>query len=222
MSNVGSTKSKYANLGLPSKRLDFFQVLSGVLLGLFVFGHLCLVSSILLGAEVFDFIAYWLEEVYIAQAVLVGIFLLIILHFIIAARKMPFRQGELTNYIKHAKAMQHHETTCWLTQCLTGVVLIALALIHVFEVLMDLPITTEKSALRVQRTGATFFYLLLLLSAWVHVGIGIFRMGVKYGFIKTANRKKITVGICCLIVACLIIGFITENHLSNYKTLIII
>ncbi len=216
MSNDGSNKSKYGVLGLQSKRLDFFQVLSGVLLGVFVFGHLCLVSSILLGADIFDFIAYWLEEIYIAQLVLVGIFLLVIAHFVIAARKMPFRQGELTNFYQHAKAMHHKETTAWLTQVATGIILLALALIHVFEVLMDLPITTAKSAERVQRTGATLFYTFLLVSCWLHVGIGIFRMGAKYGFIKTANRKFATAFIIGLVIVCVGLGFVTETHLSNY------
>ncbi len=214
MSNRNSVKSKYNQLGAPSKRLDFFQVLSGVLLAIFVFGHLCLVSSVLLGPQVFDGLAWFLEEVYIAQIILPCIFLLIIAHFVIAARKMPFKQGELTVYLKHAKAMNHKETWAWLAQVVTGIVLIAFALIHVWEVLADLPITTEKSAARMQEAGAGLFYLVLMLAAWIHVGIGIFRMGVKYGYITANLRKKATFYICMLVVACLCIGLLTEWRFS--------
>ncbi len=219
MSSRNSAKSKYNQLGIPSKRLDFFQVLSGVLLAIFVFGHLCLVSSVLLGPQVFDGLAWFLEEIYIAQIILPGIFLLIILHFVIAARKMPFRQGELTAFFKHSKAMKHKETWAWLAQVITGIVLIAFALIHVWEVLSDLPITTEKSAARIQAPGASLFYLVLMFAAWIHVGIGIFRMGVKYGYITAAIRKKATFYIAMLVLACLCIGLLTEWRFSALNIL---
>ena len=53
----------------------------------------------------------------------------------------------------------------------------------------NLPITAETSAVRVQG-GWLPFYLVLLPMAELHVGIGCYRLGVKYGYITRSNRKK--------------------------------
>ncbi len=197
-----------------TKRLDFFQVISGVLLTVFIFGHLLLVSSMLLGQGVFNSLAYFLEVTYIEVIILPVILLLMFAHFLIAARKMPFRQGEFLTFMEHSKSMKHPETWAWLIQIITAICLLALASTHMIEVLADLPITAEKSAIRVQETGS-LFYIALLLCSWLHVGVGIFRIGVKYGYITAANRKVMTKKLLILIGICLALGFITELRLST-------
>ena len=58
-------------------------------------------------------------------------------------------------------------------------------------VLTNLPITAAKSAARIQ-TGFWFvFYLFLLPMVELHVGIGFYRILVKWGFLDRPGRKII-------------------------------
>jgi len=199
-----------------SKRLDFFQVLTGVLLILFIFGHLLLVSSVLISPKLLDWIAWILEEVYLAQLIGPAIFLLVLVHFLVAARKMPFRQGEFITFCQHAARFPHWETRAWLVQIVTACIIITLAFTHVYEIMTNLPITALKSAERMQGDGGALFYTVLLLATWLHVGIGAFRIGVKYGFIRLATRQKFTKYIIIIVAACILLGLITETYLSNF------
>ena len=74
-----------------SGRLDFLQMVSGVLLILFLWSHLVLVSSVILGPGVMNALAWFFEATYMAQIGGPIIFLLMLLHFLLAGRKMPFR-----------------------------------------------------------------------------------------------------------------------------------
>ncbi len=204
-------------LTIQSKRLDFYQMLTGILLTCFVFGHLLLVSSVLFGKDFFNSLAYFLEVTYIEFLIFPFILFVMFAHFLIAARKMPFRQGELSTFIAHSKSMRHLETWAWLIQVITAIIILALASTHIFQVMTDLPITAEKSALRVQSTGS-LFYIALLFSSWLHVGIGIFRMGVKYGYITMKNRKKVTKSLILMICFCILLGIVTE---ITYNTLVL-
>ena len=56
-----------------------------------------------------------------------------------------------------------------------------------YVVLSTLPISAAKSAARVQG-GWLPFFLVLLPMAELHLGIGFYRLGVKYGFITRASR----------------------------------
>lgn len=215
MSQYACSPTNSAPLPCASKKLDFYQVLTGVLLIAFIFGHLLLVSSVLLSPKLLNWIAVILEETYIAQFMGPFIFLLILVHFVIAARKMPFRQGELITFWRHAKSMRHWETWAWLVQIITALIIIAFAFTHVYQVMADLPITAAKSAARVQAAGGTCFYVTLLLAAWLHVGIGIFRIGVKYGYVTAALRKKFTKYLIIVVLACIFLGFMTEIRFST-------
>ncbi len=62
--------------------------------------------------------------------------------------------------------------------------------IHMWTVLTDLPILAVKSAARVQQWQWTIFYLVLLPLIELHVGIGFYRIGVKWGYIRRDNRDK--------------------------------
>ncbi len=198
-----------------SKRLDFMQALSGVLLILFIFGHLVFVSTVLVSPKFFDFVAWLFEELFIAQITGPFIFLLVLFHFLVAARKMPFRQGEFLAFCRHAKDLPHWETRAWLWQIVTACIIITLAFTHIYEVMTDLPITASKAAERVQSDGGTLFYVVLLLAVWLHTGVGIFRLAVKYGFVKAASKEKFTKYLAILVVVCVLLGFITEIRLSN-------
>ena len=72
---------------------------SGLLLALFMWGHLLLVGSILLGARGFDWVAGILEEYYIAQPTVAVIIFTFLLHAVMASRRIPAQ-------LRERKAMQ--------------------------------------------------------------------------------------------------------------------
>lgn len=170
-------------------RLDVMQMLSGVLLIVFLWAHLMLVSSVLISPKVMDAIAWFFETTYMAQVGGPLIGLLIFTHFLLAARKMPWRAQESNAFIKHSVMMHHKDTWLWLAQVVTALLILVMASIHMWVVLTDLPITAVKSAARIQSGTWLPFYLVLLPLAEIHVGIGFYRIGVKYGYITKANRK---------------------------------
>ena len=94
-------------------------------------------------------------------------------------------------------------------------IILIMGSIHMWTVLTDLPITAAKSAARVQGGFWLVFYLILLPMVELHVGIGFYRIGVKWGFIKRKQRKgmkkfeNILTGIFVLIGLITIIRFLT-------------
>ena len=174
--------------GGTSTRLDFVQAVSGVLLILFLWAHVLLVSSVIISPKLMNVIGWFFEATYMAQIGGPIIFLLMIYHFIIAARKMPFREGEAGIFLSHARMMRHKDTWLWIVQVATAVIILVMASIHMYVVLTTLPITAAQSAARVQ-SGWLPFYLVLLPIAELHVGIGFYRLGVKYGFITRESRR---------------------------------
>ncbi|WP_084516293.1 succinate dehydrogenase/fumarate reductase cytochrome b subunit [Desulfovibrio cuneatus] len=186
---AGSQGSYVASPGKLAGRLDVLQALSGVLLILFLWAHLLLVSSVIVSPALMNGIGWFFEVTFMAQIGGPVILLLMVFHFIIAARKMPFRTGELCTFWKHAKRLHHKDTWLWLVQVVTAIVILVMASIHVHAVLSTLPITAAKSAERVQN-GWLLFYLVLLPMAELHVSIGFYRLGVKYGYISSGARSK--------------------------------
>ena len=175
--------------GVGVGRLDVMQMLSGVLLILFLWAHLMLVSSVLISPKLMDGIAWFFEATYMAQVGGPVIGLLIFAHFLLAARKMPWRVQEQNAFVKHSVMMHHKDTWLWLAQVASALVILIMAGTHMWVVLTDLPITAAKSAARIQHGNWLPFYLILLPLAEIHVGIGFYRIGVKYGYITSANRK---------------------------------
>lgn len=169
-------------------RLDLFQMISGVLLILFLWAHMLLVSSVIISPNLMNAIAWFFEATYMAQVggPLIGI--LIFAHFLLAARKMPWKTSESEAFIKHSIMMKHRDTWMWLAQVATALIILIMASIHMWAVLTDLPISAVKSAARIQHGGWLLFYLILLPVAETHVGIGFYRIGVKYGVITKDNR----------------------------------
>lgn len=177
----------FATDTIKPSRLDFFQALSGVVLILFLWAHLLLVSSVLLSPKVMNAIGWFFEVTYMAQIGGPVIFLCMVFHFLITARKMPFKTGELCTFWKNARQLKHKDTWMWLVQVVTAIIVLCMGSIHMYEVLSTLPITAARSAARVQG-GWLPFYLILLPVAELHVSIGFYRLGVKYGYITRSTR----------------------------------
>jgi fumarate reductase subunit C len=202
----------FAGQSAEPSRLDFIQALTGALLILFLWAHLLLVSSVIISPTLMNWIGRFFEATYMAQIGGPIVFLLMLHHFVIAARKMPFRAGELCIFWKNAKQLRHKDTWMWLVQAATALVILVMAGIHMYTVLTTLPITAARSAARVQE-GWLPFYLLLLPMAELHAGIGFYRLGVKYGYITRASRALWRRNEYAMIGIFIVIGLLTLARL---------
>ncbi|MHC1790017.1 fumarate reductase cytochrome b subunit [Solidesulfovibrio sp.] len=181
--------------GLPVGKLpaylDWVQMLTGATLILFMWSHLILVSSILLGPGVMNALAWFFEATYMAQVGGPLIFLCFLVHFVLAARKIPFNTKQQRVMLSNAQRLRHGDTWLWVVQAVTAMGILIMGAIHLWVILTDLPITAEKSAARIQ-TGFWFvFYLFLLPMVELHVGIGFYRILVKWGFADRNSRWTI-------------------------------
>lgn len=170
--------------------LDWLQMLSGAALVLFMWCHMILVSSVIIGPGVMNAIAHFFEATYMAQIGGPVIFIIFIGHFILAARKIPFTADDQETIWYHARVLRHRDTWLWLVQVITAMIILIMGAAHMWVVLTNLPITAERSALRVASGGWFWFYLLLLPMIELHVSIGAYRIGVKWGVINRGNRPK--------------------------------
>jgi len=168
--------------------LDVLQALSGIALVLYMWGHMGLVSSVLVGAWAMDAIAEFMERTYLVQTggVLVGIGFMV--HFVLAARKIPFQLHERVSMREHVAMLKHADTRLWVIQAGSAMVILFMGFAHMWEVMTHLPITAASSAARVQGGWWLLFYLILLPLVELHVGIGLYRVAVKWGFVG-ANRR---------------------------------
>lgn len=173
-----------------SAYLDFLQMLTGVALILFMWSHMLLVASVIPSPHVMNAIAAFLEETYMAQVGGPIIACIFLLHFILAARKVPFRVEQQAIIWKLSRQLRHTDTYLWLIQAATAMIILIMGAIHMWTVLTDLPITAAKSAARIQGGFWLVFYLILLPMIELHVGIGFYRIAVKWGFARRKDRKS--------------------------------
>jgi fumarate reductase subunit C len=172
-----------------SAYLDWLQMLTGAGLILFMWSHMILVSSIILGPGVMNTLARFLEEIYMAQVGGPIIAVTFLFHFVLAARKVPFRAEQQSSIWKLSRQLRHMDTWLWMIQAATAMVILIMGSIHMWTVLSDLPITAFKSAARIQGGFWLVFYLILLPMVELHVGIGFYRIAVKWGFIRRKKRQ---------------------------------
>jgi fumarate reductase subunit C len=189
--------------------LDTLQMLTGVALIGFMWSHMVLVASVNLGAGVMNAIARLLEETYLAQVGGPVIALLFLGHFVLAARKLPFRSDEQVRMWKHSRRFHHPDTWLWMIQAGTAMVILIMGSIHMWTVLTDLPITAAKSAARIQGGFWLLFYMILLPMVELHVGIGFYRIGVKWGWITRDTRNRLQRFENKLTLAFILIGALT-------------
>jgi fumarate reductase subunit C len=165
-------------------------MLTGAALVLFMWSHMLLVASVIPSPRVMNAIAAFLEETYMAQVGGPIIACIFLLHFILAARKVPFRVEQQTTIWQLSRQLRHTDTYLWLVQAATAMIILIIGAIHMWTVLTDLPITAAKSAARIQGGFWLVFYLILLPMIELHVGIGFYRIAVKWGFARRKDRKN--------------------------------
>ena len=184
--------------------------LSGLVLALFMWGHVILVGSILTGARGFDWLASTLERYYIAQPTVIVIFLLFLLHAAFAARKIPARMQERRDFLKLSKQLRdsragdvepHVESMLWVWQVRTGLVILVLGSCHLLLLTLDVltpmfgevrGIESVTSQARV-RAGLWLPYAILLVCVEFHASVGLYRLAIKWGAGKRFSRHSLHV-----------------------------
>jgi fumarate reductase subunit C len=201
-----------------SAYLDLLQMLTGAGLILFMWSHMILVASVNIGPEVMDTIARFFEDTYMAQVGGPIIGIIFLFHFFLAVRKIPFRTDEILTFYKHSMLLRHTDTWLWAIQAFTAMIVLIMGSIHMWTVLTDLPITAAKSAARVQDGFWLVFYLILLPMVELHVGIGFYRIIVKWGFVKRKGRRFFKAFENILTATFILIGLITIIRFLTLKT----
>ena len=213
-------------LALSDKRwpawLDLAQGISGLLLVLFMWAHLFAVSSILLGKDAMYRVTRFFEgslffsdpQPWLVSLVALAIFLLFALHTLLALRKIPDGYRQWRAWFAHMRGMRHEETSLWLLQVLTGLVLMFFATAHLLELFIHpADIGPHASAARIAG-GGWLLGLVLLFSVEVHAGIGVYRLAVKWGWFGVSDsaqrRMRLRRAIYLLITFFLLLGLTTQ------------
>jgi len=219
--NFGGSMSVHATMHVarPGRRdayLDWLQMLTGVGLVLFIAFHTLLTASIIFGAGALDAVAGALENLHLDTLAHIFVPILFFMHFIIAARKIPFRFEGQEVIWRNARLLNHRDTWLWLVQAGSAMIILVLGAIHMWTNINDSAILAATSTARVQSGGWFLFYLVLVPLVQLHVFIGVYRIGVKWGFISDAARPK-TVKILTIAFGCVLaIAFIA---LVRYATM---
>jgi fumarate reductase subunit C len=173
-------------------RFDFAQSASGLLLVLFMWGHMFFVSSILISKDAMWTITKFFEGYFlfgtsypaIVSIVVAAVILLFAGHAFLALRKFPASYRQLATYRGHMRVMRHEDTTLWFWQVFTGFALFFLASVHLYLMLTRPDrIGPFESADRVWSDTMWPLYLLLLLAVEFHGGIGIYRLAIKWNWV---------------------------------------
>ena len=196
--------------GRTSAYLDWLQMLSGVCLVLFMFMHLLFVGSVLISPSLMDGLSHIFEATGMAQVGGPVIFFLLLFHFVLAARKIPFASKQQGIMLGNARRMHHLDTWLWVVQAVSGMVILVMGSIHLWTVLTDLPITAAKNAMRLQDSwGWVSFYVIFIPMVWLHTGIGFYRIMVKWGFVGIDDRASLRKKDVLVVALAMIIGFMT-------------
>lgn len=181
---------------LPAK-LDYVQSATGLFLGLFMWGHMFFVSTILISEDFMYKVTKFFEGSMIfsePQPFLVSIVVFIVLaifftHAALGMRKMPinFRQWQV--YRTHMKMMKHDDTSLWFIQAVTGFIMFFLGSAHLITML------TRPDLIGPYASGERVLtwwpiYLILLFAVEFHGGIGLYRLSVKWGWFEGENVKE--------------------------------
>jgi fumarate reductase subunit C len=203
-------------------RMDLTQSLSGLVLGLFMWGHMFFVSSILVSKDFMWTVTKTFEGYFIfghGYPILVsfavgGVAALIVLHAFLAMRKFPANYRQYRSFTGHRAMLRHGDTTLWWVQVLTGFALFFLAFPHLFQMLMHPgDIGPLESPDRVWSGRWWPLYLVLLFCVELHGGIGLYRLAVKWGWLQgddpDAGRRRLKVAKWVLTGFFLVLGLAT-------------
>ena len=184
-------------------RLELALSATGVGLAGFMVTHMGLLFTVLLGANALDTLAEFMERYYLLHAFVPVLAVMFVGHVYLAARKVPTAFPQQRALVRHMRSLRHLDTWTWAAQVLTGIALLALAAIHLWVVLADLPIEASKSGARVFGVYL-WFYLAFIVVVEAHMSIGLYRLAVKWGLATRPWAHRI---LTAWTVAILSLGF---------------
>lgn len=203
--------------------LDIAQGATGLALVVFMWAHLFAVSSILLGKDAMYQVAQFFEGTLIfaepkpifVSLIALLIFVIFVAHAVVAIGKLPASYRQYSLYFRHLRQLRHEETTLWLVQVVTGLVLMFFATAHLYEIFMHPgEIGPYASADRIVTGGMLPLGVVLLLAVEVHGGIGLYRLLIKWGWFGLADtpakRRRLRRFIYGLIAFMLALGLLTQ------------
>ena len=180
-------------------RLDLTQSATGLVLVLFMWGHMFFVSSILFGKEAMWTVTKFFEGYFlfgtsypwIVSIVVALVIALIVTHAVLAVRKFPAGYRQLRTFGGHMRMLRHEDTTLWFWQVITGFALFFLASVHLY-IMLTRPerIGPYESADRVWTEQFWPLYILLLFAVELHGGIGLYRLAVKWGWFAGGDANS--------------------------------
>jgi len=185
-------------------RLDLLQSGTGLLLGLFMWGHMFFVATILLGKDAMWAVARFFEGYYVfgrsfpglVSAIVAIVFALFIAHAALALRKFPSSYRQYRTYRDHMETMRHEDTSLWYWQVVTGFALFFMASVHLYIMLTHPDrIGPYESGDRVWSDLMWPLYLVMLFAVEFNGGIGLYRLALKWGWFESgdpaATRRKL-------------------------------
>lgn len=213
-------------MGIPLRhgpaRMDLLQSLSGLLLLLFIWGHMFFESSILLGKDAMFAVSRMFEGEFLfgrpvpalVSAAAAIVFLIIVVHAVLALRKFPASYRQYQALHGHLGRMRHADSTLWYVQVVSGYAMFFLASVHLYQVFV-LPeqIGPYASADRIWSGRFWPLYALLLIAVHLHAGIGFYRMALKWNWFGAAAsapaRARVKLAMWCLIAFFLTLGSVS-------------
>ncbi len=227
---MDTTQDVIAGVGLADRprksrwpaRMDFAQSASGLVLALFMWGHMFFVSTILVSKDAMWTVTKFFEGYFVLGAsypgvvsvVVAGVLALIMLHAFLAMRKFPANYRQYRTFLGHRRLMAHEDTTLWWVQVVTGFLLFFMAAVHLYQMMMHPgAIGPYGSADRVWSGRWWPLYLVLLFAVELHGGVGLYRLCVKWGWLEgkdpAASRHRLKVAKWVLTVFFLALGLAT-------------
>ncbi len=183
--------------------------LTGAFLAFFILGHLVLESSILVSAKLYEDVAYFMEHtIPMAQPLIFVVTLAFFVHFVWAGRKIPGKLRDRKKMLELGDKLQasrkgwnqdpksdiklrtHFETSLWITQVRTGMIVLASGAFHLFLIMWNIftdmgvadqtvGLTQEVASARVA-SGLWILYAILMVAVVAHMAIGVYRLLVKW------------------------------------------
>ena len=189
---VDGTKSR-----MPA-RLDRWQSASGLFLGLFMWGHMLFVSTILISKDFMYAVTKMFEGSFlfaqphpiIVTLSVTLVFAIFIFHAGLAMRKFPYKWKEYKMLKTHALALKHEDTNLWMIQAFTGFMMFFIGSVHLYILMSNADkIGPFASSDRVWSDGMWPLYLLLLFAVELHGSIGLYRLCMKWGWCNGTDAR---------------------------------
>ncbi|WP_419777113.1 fumarate reductase cytochrome b subunit [Malaciobacter marinus] len=179
-------------------KMDVWLTATGVVLALFMMGHMLFVSTILLGKDVMHAVtkAFELDFIFeggipaVVSFFVLAITIVFIIHAILGLRKFPTSYKTYIKIKEHAKMMKHNDTSMWMFQWISGLIMMFAAMIHLF-IMFTQPqnIGPFGSAYRVVEDHMWLLYIVLLICVEIHGSVGLYRAAMKWGWFDGENPK---------------------------------